>query len=78
MAFKKGDNVRTEDGQTGVILFVDKNGLEAQVALARVSIKMRTESLEPLKAADAVVATTLQAGPGRPQNKRRAPRAPKA
>lgn len=52
MAFKKGDNVRTEDGQPGVILFVDKNGEEAQVALARISLKIRTDSLEAVKAAD--------------------------
>jgi preprotein translocase subunit YajC len=45
MAFKKGDKVRTEDGLAGEILFVDKGGVEAQVALARVSMKMRTDSL---------------------------------
>lgn len=45
MIFKKGDKVRTEDGRAGEILFVDRNGLEAQVALERVSMKIRTETL---------------------------------
>ena len=45
MTFKKGDKVRTEDGHAGEILFVDRNGLEAQVALERVSMKIRTETL---------------------------------
>jgi hypothetical protein len=45
MAFKKGDRIQTEDGQEGEILFVDKGGEEAQVALRRVSLKVRTESL---------------------------------
>jgi len=46
MTFKKGDKVRTEDGQAGEVLFVDRNGLEAQVAFARNSMKLRTDSLE--------------------------------
>jgi preprotein translocase subunit YajC len=45
MTFKKGDKVRTEDGLAGEILFVDKGGVEAQVALERISIKMRTDTL---------------------------------
>lgn len=45
ITFKKGDKVRTEDGHAGEILFVDRDGHEAQVALARVSVKIRTESL---------------------------------
>jgi hypothetical protein len=45
MTFKKGEKVQTEDGQMGEILFIDKNGLEAQVALAHVSMKMRTDTL---------------------------------
>lgn len=45
MIFKKGDKVRTEDGDAGEILFVDKDGLEAQVALERVSVKIRTDTL---------------------------------
>ena len=46
MTFKKGDKVRTDDGQAGEILFIDRGGLEAQVALARTSVKLRTETLE--------------------------------
>ena len=45
MKFKKGDKVRTEDGSAGEILFVDKDGVEAQVALERISVKIRTDSL---------------------------------
>ena len=45
MAFKKGDKIQTEDGQAGEILFVDRGGEEAQVALPRMSLKMRTDSL---------------------------------
>ena len=45
MTFKKGDRIRTEDGHAGEILFVDKDGLEAQVALERVSMKIRTDTL---------------------------------
>ena len=33
MTFKKGEQVLTEDGEVGEILFVDRGGLEAQVAL---------------------------------------------
>ena len=46
MNFKKGDKVRTDDGQAGEILFIDGDGVEAQVALARTSVKLRTETLE--------------------------------
>jgi hypothetical protein len=46
MTFKKGDKVRTDDGQAGEILFIDRGGLEAQVALARTSVKLRTDTLE--------------------------------
>ena len=45
MTFKKGDKIRTEDGHAGEILFVDKDGQEAQVALERVSMKIRTDTL---------------------------------
>ena len=45
MTFKKGDKVRTDEGQAGEILFIDKGGLEAQVALARTSVKLRTDTL---------------------------------
>jgi hypothetical protein len=53
MTFKKGDKIQTDDGRAGEILFVDKDGLSAQVALEHVSMKIRTETLrifEPLAA----------------------------
>jgi hypothetical protein len=53
MTFKKGDKVRTEDGHAGEILFIDKGGLEAQVALERISIKMRTDTLSIFTSDDA-------------------------
>jgi len=53
MTFKKGDKVRTEDGSAGEILFVDKGGLEAQVALEHLSIKIRTDTLEMFDSAKA-------------------------
>jgi len=56
MAFKKGDRVTTEDGDAGEILFVDKGGLEAQVALKQFSIKIRTDTLRMFVADDAPVA----------------------
>lgn len=46
MILKKGDRVRTDEGLIGEILFVDRDGVEAQVAFERTSIKMRTETLE--------------------------------
>lgn len=46
MTFKKGDQVRTDEGQIGQILFIDRDGVEAQVALERLSIKLRTDTLE--------------------------------
>jgi len=45
MTFKKGDRVRNDDGEAGEILFVDKDGLEAQVAFQRITLKVRSESL---------------------------------
>jgi preprotein translocase subunit YajC len=54
MTFKKGDQVRTDDGSIGEILFIDRDGVEAQVALAQVSMKLRTESLEKVAAEGAV------------------------
>jgi hypothetical protein len=53
MTFKKGDQVQTEDGDAGQILFVDKGGLEAQVALKQKSIKIRTDTLRLYKPDDA-------------------------
>lgn len=46
MVFKKGEKVLTEDGEIGEILFIDRGGLEAQVALPRISTKIRTDSLK--------------------------------
>jgi preprotein translocase subunit YajC len=45
MMFKKGDKVRTDDGHMGEILFIDNDGVEAQVALERVTMRLRTETL---------------------------------
>jgi preprotein translocase subunit YajC len=53
MTFKKGDQVRTDEGLIGEILFIDRDGVEAQVALARISVKLRTESLEKVGAVGA-------------------------
>jgi hypothetical protein len=50
MTFKKGDKIQTDDGRAGEILFVDKDGLSAQVALEHVSMKIRTESLRIFEA----------------------------
>lgn len=50
MTFKKGEQVLTEDGEVGEILFVDRGGLEAQVALKLVSAKLRTDSLKKFDA----------------------------
>jgi len=52
MTFKKGDRIRTEDGYAGEILFIDKDGLEAQVALERISTKFRTDTLTKFEAED--------------------------
>ncbi|BBO36478.1 hypothetical protein [Lacipirellula parvula] len=46
MTFKKGEKVLTEEGEVGEILFVDRGGLEAQVALQRISTKIRCDSLK--------------------------------
>jgi hypothetical protein len=45
MTFKKGERVLTEEGEMGEILFVDRDGLEAQVALKHTSAKLRMDSL---------------------------------
>jgi preprotein translocase subunit YajC len=59
MTFKKGDKIQTEDGQAGEILFVDKDGLSAQVALARVSMKIRTEMLRMFEPQVALAAAVV-------------------
>jgi preprotein translocase subunit YajC len=62
MTFKKGDQVRTDDGLIGQILFIDRDGVEAQVALERLSIKLRTDTLEKVtKDAPPVVAVAVKA-----------------
>ncbi|MBA3480549.1 MAG: hypothetical protein H0T51_01930 [Pirellulales bacterium] len=78
MTFKKGDQVRTEDGAIGQILFIDKNGVEAQVALERISIKLRTDTLCKFEAevAPKPVASPVRAG-ARAAKGTRATRAPK-
>ena len=78
MTFKKGDQVRTEDGDVGQILFIDKNGVEAQVALERISIKLRTDTLQKfeVEAAPKLAAKPVGAG-ARAAKKTRAARAPK-
>ena len=63
MAFKKGDRVTTEEGDAGEILFVDKGGLEAQVALKQISIKIRTDTLRLFVADDAPMAAVAPPKP---------------
>jgi preprotein translocase subunit YajC len=50
MTFKKGDRVRTDEGLIGEILFIDRDGVEAQVALEKTSIKLRSDTLEKVSA----------------------------
>ncbi len=80
MTFKKGDKVRTEDGSAGVILFIDKGGLEAQVALARISTKIRTETLQMFEpdAAAAAPAVAPRKAVVAAAKKRQVQRRPKA
>ena len=52
MTFKKGEKVLTEDGEVGQILFIDRGGLEAQVALPRISTKIRCDSLKKFEAVE--------------------------
>lgn len=52
MTFKKGEKVLTEEGEVGEILFVDRGGLEAQVALQRISTKVLCESLRKFEAVE--------------------------
>jgi hypothetical protein len=67
MAFKKGDKVRTEDGHMGEILFIDKDGIEAQVALERISVRLRTDTLRVFDENDET-ADSSDAGSKRPTN----------
>ncbi len=78
MMFKKGDQVRTEDGAIGQILFIDKNGVEAQVALERISIKLRTDTLCKFEAEVAALPVAKPVGVGaRAAKATRVRRAPK-
>ena len=72
MTFKKGDKIQTEDGHAGKILFVDKDGLEAQVALEHVSMKLRTESLR-IFGAEAALSPSVARDVPKPRKARRKP-----
>jgi preprotein translocase subunit YajC len=69
MTFKKGDKVRTDDGYVGEILFIDYDGIEAQVALERVSIKLRTDTLQKFDENDTAAAELDKARTKRPASK---------
>ncbi len=62
MTFKKGEKVLTEDGQIGEILFIDRGGLEAQVALARISTKIRCDSLRKCDPINSHLAPSFKEG----------------
>ncbi len=66
MTFKKGDKVRTDDGYMGEILFIDNDGIEAQVALERVSVRLRTETLQKFDKNDTAAAELDKARTMRP------------
>ena len=70
MKFRKGDKVRTDDGYMGEILFIDNDGIEAQVALERNTVRLRTETLHIFDEND-TAATDLD----KARSKRRAPKA---
>ncbi len=73
MTFKKGDKVRTDDGYMGEILFIDNDGIEAQVALERVSLRLRTDTLRKFDENDSAAAELDKA-----RSKRPAPKAKRA
>ena len=62
VTFKKGEKVRTEDDQVGEILFIDRNGLEAQVALERISKKIRIDSLRKFESEAAIETGSTPSG----------------
>ena len=75
MTFKKGDRIQTEEGHAGEILFVDKDGLEAQVALEHVSMKIRTDTLRRFELQNVLApATSRGDAPARGAKKRQVPR----
>ncbi len=49
MTFKKGDKVRTDDGFMGEILFIDNDGIEAQVALETGQPHVKSLALRSLR-----------------------------
>jgi hypothetical protein len=69
MTFKKGDKVRTDDGYMGEILFIDNDGIEAQVALERGTIRLRTETLQLFDENDTAAADLDKARSKRPTSK---------
>jgi preprotein translocase subunit YajC len=69
MALKKGDKVRTDDGYMGEILFIDNDGIEAQVALERGTIRLRTETLQLFDENDTAAADLDKARNTRPAKK---------
>ena len=71
MLFKKGDKVRTDDGYMGEILFIDNDGIEAQVALERVTVRLRTETLKRFDENDTAAADLDKARNKRPVSQRR-------
>ena len=69
MTFKKGDKVRTDDGYMGEILFIDNDGIEAQVALEHITVKLRTETLQSFDENDTAAADLDKARRKRPASK---------
>ena len=69
MKFKKGDKVRTDDGYMGEILFIDTDGIEAQVALERITVRLRTETLHTFDENDTAAADLDKARSKRPAPK---------
>jgi preprotein translocase subunit YajC len=69
MTFRKGDKVRTDDGYMGEILFIDNDGIEAQVALEHVSLRLRTDTLRKFDENDAAAADLDKARSKRPARK---------
>jgi preprotein translocase subunit YajC len=69
MMLKKGDKVRTDEGYMGEILFIDNDGIEAQVALESVTVRLRTETLHKFDENDTAAADLDKARSKRPAPK---------
>jgi preprotein translocase subunit YajC len=69
MTLKKGDKVRTDDGYMGEILFIDNDGIEAQVALERTTVRLRIETLQKFDENDTAAADLDKARSERPAAK---------